>query len=218
MTLRTAQFDSALQRHDERELDAMTCDCCQTDVAVTARGALLAYRDRTPEEIRDIFVQPLQNGAQARPVHADGWKMPACPVNGPAVAANGHDVVVGWYTGVGDVAAVQLARSADAGDSFAAPLLLERGAPVQGRVDVALDAQSAWALWLREDAGGQSLHLARFTPDLARELQRMQVAKLQGRGRGTGFPKLAVADGNAYVVWTDVVDQRPQLRGTRVAQ
>jgi hypothetical protein len=47
-----------------------------------------------------------------RLVHADNWTMPACPVNGPAVAARGNDVVVGWYTAAGDMAALKLARSA----------------------------------------------------------------------------------------------------------
>lgn len=213
MTLRAASFDAALQRHDERELDAMTCDCCQTDVAITARGPLLVYRDRTPEEIRDILAVRLQPAASPRTVHADGWKMPACPVNGPAVAANGDDALVGWYTAAGDVPTVQIARSADAGDSFSTPQVLDRGAQVQGRIDVALDANAAWALWTREDGGGQSLQLARYTPDLSRELQRIDVATLQGRGRGTGFAKLALADGVAHVVWTDVVDKQPRLHG-----
>lgn len=213
MTLRTASFDAALQRHDEREVDTMTCDCCQTDVAATARGALLVYRDRTPEEVRDIAALRLLPEETPRPVHADGWVMPACPVNGPAIAADGRDVVVGWYTAAGDVPAVQLARSGDDGDRFAAPLVLDRGMPVQGRIDVALDAASAWALWIREDNRGQSLHVARFTPDLARELQRTEVAKLRGRGRGTGFPKIVSSSDGAYVVWTDVVDERPRLMG-----
>jgi hypothetical protein len=90
---------------------------------------------------------------------------------------------------------------------------LDRGAQVQGRIDVALDANAAWALWTREDGGGQSLQLARYTPDLSRELQRIDVATLQGRGRGTGFAKLALADGVAHVVWTDVVDKQPRLHG-----
>lgn len=220
MTLRTAQFDAALQRHDEREVDAMTCDCCQTDVATTTRGALLVYRGRTPGEIRDILALRVADGAASRPVHADGWKMPACPVNGPAVAANGDDAIVGWYTETEEARSnglptVNLARSTDAGTTFSAPLQLERGDPVQGRIDVALDDRAAWALWTREEGGRQSLHLARFTPDLSKELQRTQVAKLQGRGRGTGFAKLALADGHAYVVWTDTVDQRPRLHGAR---
>lgn len=215
MTLRTAQFDAALKRHDERELDADTCTCCQTDVAMTPRGAMLVYRGRTPEEVRDILALHMAPDAKPRPVHADGWVMPACPVNGPAVAATGNDVLVGWYTAVGDVPTVNLARSVDGGETFAAPIALDRGAPVQGRVDVALDPASAWALWLREDDNGQSLQIARFTPNLSRELQRGDVAKLQGRGRGTGFAKLALADGKAFVVWTDVVDQTPQLHGAQ---
>ena len=84
--------------------------------------------------------------------------------------------------------------------------------------DVALDEDAAWVLWVRETPQGQSLHLARYTPDLSRELQRLEVARLQGRGRATGFPQLVLADGGAYVVWTDVVEGRPLLRGARFAE
>lgn len=213
MTLRAAAFDARLQRHDETRVDAMTCDCCQTDVAATARGALLVFRDRTPEEIRDIYATRLQGGQWRSPqaVHADNWTMPACPVNGPSVAARGDDVLVGWYTAAGGVPALKLARSRDAGNRFDAPVVLDQGEVVQGRIDVAFDGEAAWATWLREDAAGQSLQLVRYTPDLSRELQRMEVARLQGRGRGTGFPQLVVQEGVAYLVWTDVVGGRPRL-------
>ncbi|MEO6138515.1 MAG: hypothetical protein ABIP11_07625, partial [Luteimonas sp.] len=151
-----------------------------------------------------------------RPVHADRWTMPACPVNGPAIAASGNHVVVAWYTAAGDNPSVKLARSTDAGDSFDAPVVLDRGAPVQGRVAVVTDAQQVVALWVREDAGGQSLWLARYPPDLSRSLQRIEIAKLQGRGRGTGFPQLALQNGDAYVLWTDVANGAPQLHGARL--
>ena len=224
MTLRAATFDRSLRRSADTELDASTCDCCQTSVAMTARGPLLVYRDRTPSEIRDIYATRLDGPAWStpKPVHADGWKMPACPVNGPSVAAHGNDVVVAWYTAAGPstgsgqgTPTVQLARSTDAGDTFAAPVVLEQGEAVQGRVAVALDAQQAWVLWVREDASGQSLWLARYAPDLSRQLQRVEVAKLQGRGRATGFPQLALRADGAYIVWTDVIDGAPQLRGAR---
>ena len=113
MTLRTAQFDAALPRSGERELDAMTCDCCQTDAALTASGPLLVYRDRTPEEVRDILVAR-SDGTQwqaAQRVHADDWKMPACPVNGPAVASEGRNAVVAWYTAAADTPTVKIART-----------------------------------------------------------------------------------------------------------
>jgi hypothetical protein len=214
-SLRSAVFSPSLQRSDESEVDASACDCCQTGVAVTGRGPLLVYRDRTAAEIRDIYTTRRDGERWTAPksVHADGWKMPACPVNGPAIAANGNDVVVAWYTAADDKPAVKLARSHDAGDSFTAPVTLDQGEAVQGRVDVALDAAQAWVLWVREDGSGQSLWLARYAPDLSHQLSRIEVAKLQGRGKGTGFPQLALRDGNAYLVWTDIIDGAPQLRG-----
>ena len=217
MTLRAATFDAGLGRDDERELDTMTCDCCQTDAALTTRGPLLVYRDRTPDEIRDIAVTRFDGAAWTTPrlVHDDQWKMPACPVNGPAVAAVASNTVVGWYTVAADQPMLRLARSADAGDTFAAPLVLDQGAHVQGRVDVALDSDEAWVLWTREDAGVQSLQFARFASDLSREWQRGEVAKLQGRGRATGVAQLALGNDGAYVVWTDVVQGKPRLAGAR---
>jgi hypothetical protein len=215
MTLRSAVFDGSLRTDGEVELDASVCDCCQTDAALTAKGPLLVYRDRTEDEIRDIHVTRFDGKAwsPSKPVFADQWKMPACPVNGPSVAARGDEVVVAWYTGAGDQPTVKLVRSTDAGDSFSAPLVLEQGDTVQGRVDVALDAGNAWVLWLREDDAGQSLWLARYAPDLSKQIEKVEVARLQGRGRGTGFPQLALREGKAYLVWTDVAGGTASLHG-----
>ncbi len=217
-TLRANVVDATLRTGDTATIAASACDCCQTDVAVTARGPLLVYRGRTDDEVRDILATRLGDGGWATPaaVHGDGWTTPACPVNGPAAAAAGDEVLVGWYTAPGDAPQVRLARSADAGDSFAAAVVLDEGEAVLGRVDVAFGDGEAWSLWLREDAQGQSLWLSRRSADLATEHERLQLARLAGRGHETGFPKLALRDGVAYVVWTDVVDGAAQLRGVRV--
>ena len=219
MTLRAASFDAALRGSGEVEIDASVCDCCQTSAAVTARGPLLVYRGRAEGEVRDIMATRLDGDAWTapKPVHADGWVMPACPVNGPAVAARGESAVVAWYTAAeGDVPQVRVAHSANAGDSFAAPVVLDAGEAVHGRVAVALDQAQAWILWLREDGDGQSLWLSRRSPDLATEYQRLEVARLAGRGRGTGFPQMAVAGGVAHLVWTDVEDGVASLHGARI--
>jgi len=218
-TLRAAQFDYRLQKHREVELDAMTCDCCHTDVALTDRGPLLVYRGRDAEEIRDILVARFEDGAwtPVHKVHDDQWTMPACPVNGPAVAARGNDVVVAWYTEGGGAPRVRLALSRDAGDRFSAPVDVAGGAAQLGRVDVAFDGRQAVVTWLEERGGGQRLQFARYSPDLAKRWQQVEVAKLQGRGLGTGFPKLALRDGVAYVAWTELVDGRSQLHGAKFA-
>ena len=87
-----------------------------------------------------------------------------------------------------------------------------------GRVDVALDAGQAWVAWLREDDKGQVLMLARYAPDLSKRLQSIEVARLPGRGRATGVPKLAVDAGGAWLAWTDVVDGTARLQGARIAR
>ncbi|WP_159017045.1 hypothetical protein [Cognatiluteimonas profundi] len=213
--LHAAVFDAGLRRSAVSDVDTRACDCCRVAAAVTTRGAVLAYRDRSASEIRDIAVARFESGrwSKAAPVHADNWKMTGCPVNGPAIASRDTDVVVAWYTGAGPQPRVQLARSGDAGDSFGAPVVVDRGEAVLGRVAVALDASQAWVLWLREDADGQSLWLARYTPDLSRQLQRVKLATLQGRGLVTGYPQLALQAGNAYVVWTDIANGMTLLQG-----
>lgn len=219
MTLRAAVFDANLRVSAETELDAMTCDCCQTDVAATAGGAVLVYRDRDEHEIRDIHAVRFDGKAWSKPVrvHADDWKMPACPVNGPSVAAQGNEVAVAWYTAAGDKPAVELARSGDGGATFAEPVTVDTGIATQGRVAVAIDAHQVWIVWMREEAGKQSLWLARYAPDLSKERQRIKLADLQGKGRATGFPKLVLDGAAAHVVWTDAIDGTPTLRALRLA-
>jgi hypothetical protein len=220
MTLRTARFDAAMRKSGESELDPRTCDCCQTDAAMTARGPLLTYRDRDGGEIRDVVVSRLDQGVWTLPrkVHDDRWKMPACPVNGPALAARDARAWVAWYTAAGDAPKIRIAHSADAGDTFAAPRDADQGEAVQGRVGIAVDGETVWLSWLREDAQGQSLWLARYRADLSGEPQRWRIAMLQGRGRATGFPQLAAKAGVAYLAWTDVADGKPMLRGARIAR
>lgn len=240
MTLRAAVFDRNLRSMGETEVDASTCDCCQTDAAAIAGkdgpGALLVYRGRSDDEIRDIYAVRFDGESWSTPVrvHADDWVMPACPVNGPSVATRGDDAVVAWYTatkaavsgatsdptseatseasGTGSPR-VRVARSVDGGRSFAAPVEVDSGAAVQGRVTVALDERQAWVLWMREESGQQSLWLARYRPDLSGEIGRIKIADVKGIGRGTGFPRLLLRGNSAYVVWTDIVDGVPKLAG-----
>jgi hypothetical protein len=218
MTLRAARFGADDRKRGEAEIDAMTCDCCQTDSAVGDRGVLLAYRDRAEGEIRDIRVTRYDGKAWSPPVrvHADQWFMPACPVNGPAIAARGPDAWVAWYTGAGAAPSVRIARSGDGGDQFGDMREVAVGDAQQGRVDLAADADGVWMSWMQESAGAQSLWLARFSPGLEAEHFRVKVADVAGRGRGTGFPRMQLRDGQAWLAWTEVVDGQPRLRGARV--
>ena len=145
-------------------VDLQTCSCCQTSLAATGDGTILAaYRDRTDEETRDISVARLTVDGWQTPVtvHNDGWELAGYPVNGPAIAADGHDAAVAWFTGANDLAAVNVAFSDDAGRSFGAPVRVDLGNPM-GRVDVELlEDGTALVSWVEWTDGNEALMLCR---------------------------------------------------------
>lgn len=216
MTLRAAVFGAGGNRVNEWKLDARTCDCCQTDSAVTPAGPLVVYRDRSENEIRDIYVTRFSNGHWQKPkrVARDNWLMPACPVNGPAIAANGHSVWAAWYTAANNNPAIRVAYSGDSGNDFKLAKTFKNGKEVQGRVDLSADAEGAWMLWL-EEADNQTLWLARLDKQLNTVGAPIRIAQLQGRGRATGFARMQAVGKSVYVVWTDTVNGKPKLQGAQ---
>jgi hypothetical protein len=202
MSLRFASFDRNGKQLTETAVDARVCECCPTVAAVTTDGAIVAYRDRSAQEVRDIHVARLENGKWTTPVavHADGWQIPACPVNGPALSARGRDVAVAWFTVKDGKGHAQAAFSSDAGRSFGAPVPLA-DADTIGRVDIALLADgSAVASWI-EIVEQKATFTIRRVDRSGKTSGPIAVAAIES-GRGSGYPRLA-RDGRQLVfAWT----------------
>ncbi len=132
MTLRAGIFDPDGKSLQEWELDGRTCDCCQTGAALTASGPVVVYRDRSEEEIRDIYITRWVAGQWSEPaaVYHDDWKIAGCPVNGPAVAARENRVVVAWFSARDDSPEVKLALSTDGGATFSEPVMVAKKPPM----------------------------------------------------------------------------------------
>jgi len=191
----------------ERELDARICDCCQTGYAATSAGPLVVYRGRSPDEVRDVYVVRRVDGrwTEPKPVHADGWKIPACPVNGPQAAARGERVAVAWFTGARDTARVQVAFSDDAGATFGLPVRVDDGDPA-GRVDVELlDDGHALVSWIERTGGAAAeVRVRRIAPGGKRSAP-VTVASSSGE-RASGFPRMARSGGEVVFAWTEPGD------------
>lgn len=217
MTLRAAVYDGRGRKTAEWPLDASTCDCCQTDAALTANGPAIIYRDRDPQEIRDIYVTRHVDGRwqTPKPVAADQWRMPACPVNGPALAAHGASLWAAWYTGSGNAPKIRVAYSGDGGGAFQPARTVRNGPAVLGRVDLAADNNGAWLLWSEENAE-QTLWLKRIGKNAGNDGAPVLLATLKGHGHGSGFARMQQNAQGLHVVWTDVIDGKPVLRGARV--
>jgi hypothetical protein len=66
--LRTATFDRDWEQRSEDAIDTRVCDCCPTAVAVTASGPIVAFRDRTDDETRDIRCRASSDETWTEPV------------------------------------------------------------------------------------------------------------------------------------------------------
>jgi hypothetical protein len=199
----------------EMRLDERTCDCCQNTAAITADGPIIAYRNRSPDEIRDIYVTRRVGGKWTAgvPAHADNWKIAACPVNGPAIAASGRRVALAWFTAPNDSARVKLAFSDDAGATFGTPVRVDGGTPA-GRVDVALLADgSALVTWI-ERTGGDVAAVRGRRVGTDGSVGVATTIATSSAARASGFPRMAVTGSDVVFAWT--VPGRPSA--VRVAR
>lgn len=216
MTLRHATIAADGELGGEAELDARVCDCCQTSVAQTDNGIVAYYRDRSGREIRDIAATALVDGAWSQParVHADEWRINACPVNGPQADARGTDVALAWFTAPDDSARVNVAFSRDGGLTFDAPIRVDDGAPA-GRVDLLLlDDRSAVVSWLERVDGAAEIRLRRVAADGSRSA--FSTVSRTSEQRASGFPRMTRSGSTIVLAWTAADDDVPQVETARI--
>ena len=182
-------------------VDNMVCECCPTAAVNTSVGPLIAYRDRSHDETRNIQMA-FTNGAQAPyTLHDDGWVVPGCPVNGPAMSAAGNNVAIAWYTAPDNNPQVNVAFSNDAGRTFGKPLRLDEGSAI-GRTDLLwLDKETVLVSWLEEgdESGNLELMIVHASSGKTNTLESFSISS----GRGSGYPKLALIEGFVFVTWTE---------------
>lgn len=210
MTLRYATLGASGVLSDAAELDARTCDCCPTAAVDTPSGLVVAYRDRSAAEIRDVAVVRRVGGAWTAPTvpHTDGWEIAGCPVNGPTLAAQGERVALAWYTEGGGGPRVRLAVSDDGGATFGPAVRVDGGAPI-GRVDVALLPDGSPVVsWLEGGAESARLQVRRVEGGVAAPPQTVAAVPA---GRQSGVPVLAALGRGVIVAWTDP-DTVPAVR------
>lgn len=203
MSVRFGTFDTNWKQTSEMPVDLRVCECCPTSAAVTSEGPLVAFRNRSEDEVRDISVSRFEHGkwAEPRTVSDDSWRIPACPVNGPVLSAHGRNVAIAWFTVKADVGHAYAAFSADAGRTFGAPVRLDQASAL-GRVDIELLPDgSAVATWI-EFANQRSQFTARRVHASGRTSGVTTVTVIDG-ARASGYPRLARSGDELVFAWTE---------------
>lgn len=217
MSIRAAEVDLKGKVLWDELLDAKTCDCCQTSSAITDLGPVVVYRNRSDREIRDIAIARLVDGKWTEPaiIHADGWEISGCPVNGPKVVAKGSNLLVGWFTAPKGIQQVKFAFSTDAGASFGKPVVIESTGLI-GRVDVALIRED-WGVVSWMETKGENTFLYAAGIDQAGEMgAALQITALNP-SRKSGFPQLEVLGGQVYFAWTEVKGENKNVQTARIS-
>ena len=202
MTLRYAAFDANWKQVADSEIDHNVCECCQTAAGMSDDGPVVAYRNRSDKEIRDIAVSRLQNGKWTPEaiVHNDNWEIYACPVNGPGLAISGQQAATAWFTVKNDLGQAYAAFSNDGGRTWGTPIRLDDAGSL-GRVDVELlDDGTAVASWVEFRKEGSQFRVRLITPSGERSAP-VTIAAVDG-GRAAGFPRMARQGGDLIFAWS----------------
>jgi hypothetical protein len=202
MSLRFAEYGADWQQTIDVPIDLRVCECCPTTAAVTSEGIIAAFRNRSDEEIRDIFVSRFEGNKWTEPVAVsnDGWKIPGCPVNGPMLSARGRNVAVAWFTTKGEEPQAYAAFSSDAGRTFGAAIRLDDGVSV-GRVDIELlEDGSAAALYIEQIDKRTQIRVRRITSSGERS-NPVVIAEIEA-SRASGYPRVAAHGNELLFAWT----------------
>ncbi len=188
----------------ETQIDNRACECCKTSMTATADGLVAVYRDRSDKEIRDISIVRYANGRWSQPqaLTNDGWEIDGCPINGPAVSANGRNIAVAWFTAPDDdKPQVYVLMSADSGKTFGKKIRIDDGNPL-GRVDVVSRSSGAAVVsWVERTSQGAQVRMREVAAN-GTAAAPMNVSGTAGLGSGV-LPRMVRSGDDIVVAWTD---------------
>ena len=218
MTLRCAEITDSGEIVNEEELDNRVCDCCQTATTWTKKGPIVAYRDRSEKEIRDISIVRRENGTWTSPktIYNDNWEIAGCPVNGPSIESIDSLVVVAWFTsGNKDEPEVLMSISNNYGMSFGDPIRLDESRAL-GRVDIAIIANEKIAVsWMEESKSDATVKLC----ILDRQGEKLRSGNLfeNSADRNSGFHRIATYKSDLLVAWTSALDSLSIVKTAKIS-
>jgi hypothetical protein len=168
----------------------------------TAKGLLVAYRDHTPQDIRDIGILRFESGrwSNSKILHPDKWQINACPVNAAAASAKDNRVAVAWYTEADDMPRVQVAFSSDAGTTFGKPTTVSTR-DTQGYASTALTGDGGAVVSWIEEGTNSARALVRVVSPAGVAGPVVEIA--QGSRASLGYPKLGHSGNETWIAWGD---------------
>ena len=200
MMLRTAILDGN-EIKSENMLDDDVCTCCPTGAIQLPSGSAVVYRDRLPQEIRDISLVHLKNNTWSKPsrIQKDNWVMPGCPVNGPSIATNGNIIAVSRFTVIKNKAKIILRLFKVGQAESGKEITLDENVPV-GRCTTVCSEDAVYNIWIGVDKKQTVLRMAEVS--LSGKIKRKITLVPIDKDRSSGMPRAIFSNNYLWVSWT----------------
>ena len=200
MMLRTAILDGN-EIKSENMLDDDVCTCCPTGAIQLPGGSAVVYRDRLPQEIRDISLVHLKNDSWSKPsrIQKDNWVMPGCPVNGPSIATNGNIIAVSRFTVIKNKAKIILRLFKVGQAESGKEITLDENIPV-GRCTTVCSKDAVYNIWIGVDKKQTVLRMAEVS--LSGKIKRKITLVPIDKDRSSGMPRAIFSNNYLWVSWT----------------
>ncbi len=194
------------------------CFCCKTAIATSGDRVYVAWRHIYPGSLRDIAVARSTDNGQTfgAPIRVseDGWKLDACPDDGPAMAVDGHGGIhITWpavVAGATPRKGIFYAALTDK-NTFTPRLRLDSGDTDAAHPQLASDEHGTTAVvWDEHVKGARRIVLRRVSGTTAEPPQAFE-------GEGVNYPVVAATDHSWIVFWSaQSADGRTAIDGRRI--
>ncbi|MGM0589190.1 MAG: hypothetical protein ACQETE_12285 [Bacteroidota bacterium] len=217
MTLRSTEITPTGAIQHSHLIDNWVCDCCQTDATSFDGTVLTAYRNRTPNEIRDIALAAYHPQTHQWDtlgvIWPDQWEIGGCPVNGPALASDQSTAGLAWFTQARDTAKVQLGvlnKQLKPATEFSEPIRIDEGNPL-GRIDVVTTHGGYLVTWVEQLEEQTAQIMGRFVSVQGNAEPAVALAAIDP-SRRSGFPRVAILGNDLVISLTKVQDEKSSTK------
>lgn len=206
--------DRGARVEESRRLDGgETCVCCRIDVSTgPGDGVAVLWRKVFPENVRDMVLATSRDGGRTfgapALVHADRWKIAACPHRGGSLATDTRGRLYAvWYTeGTEGRPDLLFATSAD-GRRFSAPRRLHTATgSIPDHVRLAVDGAGRGVIVWEDSTAVRRRIVMRMTRDGGRTLTPPRTLTSAVKAFA---PDVAAVPGGFIIVWHE--EQFPSI-------
>ena len=191
-----------------------TCVCCRVDVtAGPGENVAVLWRKVFPENVRDMVLATSRDGGRSfgppALVHADGWKITACPHRGGSIATDARGRLYAiWYTEATEGRPDILFATSQDGKRFSVPRRLHTAtASIPDQARLAVDRSGRGVVVWEDSTAVRRRVIMRTTLDGGRTLSPPQTLTQAVKAFA---PDVVAAPGGFLVVWHE--EQFPSIK------